>query len=210
LAPGRFITLEGGEGAGKSTLAGVLAEDLRRAGKTVVVTREPGGTPGADEIRRLLVTGGKDRWSALTETLLLAAARNDHLERVIRPALLRGDWVVCDRFIDSTWAYQVAAGGLDASAHEALARLVNPPMPDLTLVLDVDPAAGLSRARSAAAGEDRYETLGKGYHAAVRAAFLAVAAGDPGRCVVIDTSQARETVQAAARQAISSRLHVSI
>lgn len=207
---GRFITLEGGEGVGKSTLARFLAEALRAAGVTVVVTREPGGTPGADEIRKLLVTGAADRWSALTETLLLTAARNDHLERVIRPALARGDWVVCDRYTDSTHAYQVAAGGLAPEALDALTRLIDAPRPDLTLVLDIDPVAGLARARSTAAGEARYEARGGAYHAAVRAAFLAAAAAEPARCAVIDTSLPREVVQATARAVVASRLGLSL
>lgn len=203
---GRFITLEGGEGVGKSTLARALAAVLESAGQRVVTTREPGGTPGADEIRGLLVTGARDRWSALTETLLLTAARNDHLERVVRPALTRGDWVICDRFTDSTRAYQVAAGGLDGAVVDDLARAIAAPTPDLTLVLDVDPAAGLARAKSTAAGEARYEARGLAYHADVRGAFLAIAAAAPERCVVIDSTQPREAVLAAARAAVASRL----
>src|SRR5215813_4757582 len=141
--PGRFITLEGGEGAGKSTLAHGLAEALRARGRDVVVTREPGGAPGADAIRALLVSGAANRWSAAEEALLFAAARLNHLTHTILPALARGDWVVCDRYYDSTRAYQVAAGGLAPSALATLNLLIEAPAPDLTLVLDIDPDLGL-------------------------------------------------------------------
>jgi len=205
-ARGRFITLEGGEGVGKSTLASALAEALRAEGKDVVQTREPGGAPGADAIRALLVTGGADRWSPIAEALLFAAARSDHLDRTIRPALARSAWVLCDRFTDSTYAYQVAAGGLATPAFETLQRLIDAPTPDLTLVLDLDPAAGLARSRGASAGEDRFEGKGADFHARVRAAFLEIAEREPGRCVVIDASQPRLETLAAAHAAIAARL----
>ena len=147
VSRGRFITFEGGEGTGKSTQARLLAERLTGAGREVVLTREPGGSAGAEAIRALLVTGSVDRWSATTETLLMHAARRDHIERLIGPALERGAWVVCDRFADSTRAYQGAAGGAPAELIAALEReVLGDVTPDLTLVLDLPPADGLARA----------------------------------------------------------------
>lgn len=203
---GRFITVEGGEGAGKSTLIAALAAALRARGATVVQTREPGGSPGADAIRALLVRGAADRWDATTEALLFAAARADHLAHTIRPALSRGDWVLCDRYIDSTYAYQVAAGGLAASVFETLHRLIDAPTPDLTLMLDLDPAAGLARSRGGVLGEDRFEHKTAEFHGKVRAAFLDIAAREPRRCVVIDAAQSKEATFAAALAAIDERL----
>ncbi len=207
---GRFITLEGGEGVGKSTLAKALALAIEGTGQGVVTTREPGGTPGADQIRALLVTGESARWSALTETLLLTAARNDHLERVIRPALACGDWVLCDRYTDSTQAYQAAAGGVPVTAINALAALIEAPPPDLTLVLDLDPALGLSRSAGIAAGEARFEGRDAAFHARVRDAFLAIAATAPQRCVVIDAGADRAEVLRLARAAVAQRLGIAL
>lgn len=203
---GRFITLEGGEGVGKSTLAHALSEALTAQGKTIVQTREPGGSPGADAIRALLVRGDADRWDPITEALLFAAARKDHLMRTIQPALARGDWVVCDRFYDSTYAYQVAAGGLAEAAFETLQRLVDAPAPDLTLVLELDPSAGLARSRGGAIGEDRFEQKDAAFHMRVRQAFLDIAAREPSRCVVIDAGQSKDATLAAALAAIDIRL----
>ncbi|HVY87179.1 MAG TPA: dTMP kinase [Caulobacterales bacterium] len=206
MTQGRFVTLEGGEGVGKSTLARGLCEALRARGHEVVQTREPGGSPGADEIRALLVRGDAARWSAMEEALLFAAARSNHLTQTIRPALARGAWVVCDRFYDSTRAYQVAAGGLDPKALEALNALIEAPAPDLTLVLDLVSEAGLGRSRGAEAGEDRFERKDASFHARVRAAFLEIAAAEPGRCVVIDAGKSASEVLQAALDAINSRL----
>ena len=203
---GRFITLEGGEGAGKSTLARGLAEHLRAQGCEVVLTREPGGAPGADAIRALLVQGDAGRWDAMEEALLFAAARRNHLTHTIRPALARGVWVICDRYYDSTRAYQVAAGGLDPSALDTLTTLIEAPAPDLTLVLDFSPEAGLARSRGAHIGEDRFEKKGAAFHARVRAEFLAIAQREPRRCVVIDASQSADAVRAQAVQALQERL----
>jgi len=205
-ARGRFITLEGGEGAGKSTLATALADALRTEGKDVVQTREPGGAPGADAIRALLVSGAADRWSPIAEALLFAAARSDHLDRTVRPALARGAWVICDRYMDSTYAYQVAAGGLDSTAFETLHQLINAPVPDLTLVLDLDPTSGLARSRGPSTGEDRFEDKGADFHARVRAAFLELAHREPERCVVIDASRPRDETLGAALAVIAARL----
>lgn len=206
MAPGRFITLEGGDGVGKSTLAKSLATDLRKHGVEVVLTREPGGSAGGNLIRELLVRGANDAWSPLTETLLLIAARNDHLERIIRPALAAGSWVLCDRFTDSTTAYQVAGKGLAAGVAQTLAELIEAPRPDLSLILDAPPNLALRRADSAAKGEGRFETLPADFHARVREAFLAIAHAEPERCQVLDASQEAEHVAQAALDAVRQRL----
>lgn len=207
MARGRFITLEGGEGAGKSTQARALAQLLRARGKGVVETREPGGTPGAEEIRALLVNGAPGRWDAWSEALLVFAARRDHVERVIRPALARGDWVVCDRFLDSTVAYQGYARGLGAGAIEALHALVIGRLrPDLTLVFDLDPATGLARAAARRGGEGRFEAQDLAFHQRLRDGFQAIARAEPGRCALIDAGQPLEAVTAAAERALLERL----
>lgn len=206
MAQGTFITLEGGEGAGKSTLSRGLADALTAKGRAVVTTREPGGAPGADAIRALLVSGEANRWSALEEALLIAAARANHLSQTVRPALEAGSDVICDRYIDSTYAYQVAAGGLSANVLAQLNTLIDAPAPDLTFVLDLDPEAGLGRSRGAAAGEDRFEKKGEDFHAKVRAAFLDIAAREPQRCVVLDASKDAHDVLADALAALESRL----
>jgi dTMP kinase len=203
---GRFITLEGGEGTGKSTLARGLGEALRAQGRDVLLTREPGGAPGADAIRKLLVEGDAGRWSAMEEALLFAAARLNHLTHTIRPALARGAWVVCDRYYDSTRAYQVAAGGLDAEVLTALNGLIGAQRPDLTLVLDIDATAGLARSQGRHAGEDRFEKKDAGFHARVRAEFRAIAGREPKRCVLIDAAQPAAAVLAHALTAIEARL----
>jgi dTMP kinase len=206
MARGRFITLEGGEGAGKSTLTRGLAEALRAKGHEVVVTREPGGAPGADAIRKLLVSGEASRWSAMEEALLLTAARLNHLTHTIRPALARGAWVICDRYYDSTRAYQVAAGGLAPQTLDALNALIDAPAPNLTLMLDLDPARGLDRSRGAHAGEDRFEKKDAAFHTRVREEFLAIARREPPRCVVIDGGQPAHAVLAEALAAVEARL----
>jgi dTMP kinase len=206
---GRFITFEGGEGAGKSTQLRRLADRLAAAGKEVVATREPGGSPGAETIRGLLVTGAADRWSPVTETLLMYAARRDHVERVIAPALARGAWVACDRFADSTRAYQGAAGGTDPGLIAALEHhVLETTRPDLTLVIDLPPGAGLARAAGRGDAETRFESKGEAFHARLRDAFLAIAAAEPGRCVVIDGQAAPDQVEAAVWAAVTARLPV--
>lgn len=195
MARGRFITFEGGEGTGKSTQAAVLAERLRASGREVVQTREPGGSPGAEALRSLLVSGDGDRWSPLAETLLMYAARADHLDRVIRPALDRGAWVVCDRFADSTRAYQGAAGGTPEDLIETLdARVVGDDQPDLTLVFDLPVEAGLARAADRGGDEARFEGKGAAFHQRLRDAFRAIAATHPDRCALIDAEGARDAV----------------
>jgi dTMP kinase len=206
VSRGRFITLEGGEGAGKSTLLQGLRSALESRGFRIVATREPGGTPAADEIRNLLVRGEGDRWSPLSEALLFAAARNDHLERIVRPALANGAWVLCDRYVDSTWAYQVAGGGLPEQTFVTLHHLIGANTPDLTIILDVDPRAGVARSRGGEKGEARFETMDAAFHARVRDAFLSIAEREPDRCVVIDSGLPKDAVLRAALEAIESRV----
>ena len=206
MTQGRFITFEGGEGAGKSTQLRRLVARLAQ-GREVVATREPGGSPGAESIRDLLVNGAADRWSPVTETLLMYAARRDHVERVITPALSRGAWVVCDRFADSTRAYQGAAGGVDPGLISTLeAQVLGQARPDLTLVLDLPADIGLARAAGRAGGETRFESKGAAFHLRLRDAFLAIAAADPGRCHVIDAAAPVEGVGAAIWTAVQERL----
>lgn len=195
MTRGRFITLEGGEGAGKSTQIRRLAERLAQAGIEAVTTREPGGSPGAEAIRGLLVNGPADRWSATSETLLMYAARQDHVERTIAPALARGAWVVCDRFADSTRAYQGGAGGAAPELIAALEQAVLArAQPDLTLILDLPPETGLARAGARGGGEARFEAKGLAFHHRLREAYLAIARAEPGRCKVIDASQGVDAV----------------
>jgi dTMP kinase len=206
---GRFITFEGGEGAGKSTQVRVLAERLSGAGLEVVATREPGGSTGAEAIRDLLVNGEPDRWSAMSETLLMYAARRDHIERTIRPALERGAWVVSDRFADSTRAYQGAGGGAPQGLVAALETFVlEETRPDLTLVLDLPVELGLERAGLRGGGEARFEAKGHAFHQRLREAFLRIAAAEPNRCVVLDAGQPPEAVSEAVWIAVSAHLPV--
>lgn len=206
MAQGLFITLEGGEGVGKSTLARGLADALAARGRDIVLTREPGGAPGADAIRKLLVEGEAGRWSPLEEALLFAAARRNHLTHTIAPALARGAVVICDRYYDSTRAYQVAAGGLDAGVLDVLNATIAAPAPDATFVLDLDPSLGLGRSRGRELGEDRFEKKDAAFHARVRAEFRAIAAREPSRCVLIDAAQTPEAVLGAALAALEARL----
>ncbi len=210
---GKFITLEGGEGAGKSTQVPRLAAHLERAGHTVCITREPGGAPGAEAIRKLLVTGDPGRWDAEAETLLHSAARRSHLTDTIRPALARGEWVVCDRFADSTLAYQGYVGGVDKGfISEIYAEVAGDLTPDLTLILDLPPEAGLARAQARSQargeGEDRYERMGLSFHQRLRAAYLEIAANEPDRCMVVDADGDMETVAARIKSAVGDRLEI--
>lgn len=206
MASGAFISFEGGEGAGKSTQIRRLAEHLSARNLEVVLTREPGGSPGAESIRDLLVNGPVDRWSPVTETLLMYAARRDHLERVITPALARGAVVLCDRFSDSTRAYQGAGGNAPASLIAALEEhVLAGAMPDLTLIFDILPALGLERA-SVRGGAARFESKGLAFHERLRAGFLEIARREPERCVVIDASATPETVFEAVSATVTRRL----
>ena len=210
---GRFISLEGGEGAGKSTHIKRLAASLEAAGLTVVTTREPGGSSGAEAIRALLVAGEPGRWDGLTELLLLYAARRDHVNRTILPALDRGDWVIADRFADSTMAYQGYGFGIPRETVEQVHRIaIGDLRPDLTLILDIPVAAGLKRAgkRDGAEGaSNRYERMTREFHERLRRGFLDIAAREPARCVVIDAAFEPDAVAGAIREAVAARLGVT-
>ena len=211
MAEGLFITFEGGEGAGKTTQVARLAEAFRGMGRDVVVTREPGGTEKAEAIRALLVRGETDALSAVAEALLNYAARDDHLRRVIRPALEAGKVVLCDRFMDSTRAYQAYAGGCPVSLVDALeAEVVGPTRPDLTFILDLPEEAGLARAAArhgaeGAGAEDRFERFGADYHAALRRAWQRIARENPDRCVLIDAAGPEEVVAGHIGRALRER-----
>jgi len=203
---GRFITLEGGEGAGKSTQAKLLAEALTARGVPVLQTREPGGAPGAEVLRELLL-GGRLDWSAPAETLLHFAARAEHVERTIRPALEAGLWVVCDRFYDSTMAYQGYGLGADREMIAALTRLVGV-HPDLTIVLDVSEAVAVERQLRRGMDADRYERLDAFFHSRVREGFREIARAAPERCAVVSADETVEAVQEAMMQAVSRVLAI--
>ena len=204
MTTGRFLSFEGIDGSGKSTQARRLADHLRARACPVLLTREPGGSPGAEEIRRLVLTGAPGRWSAETELLLFTAARRDHMERLIAPALERGDWVITDRFADSTRVYQGATRGDLRARVEALHTLMIGRDPDLTLIIDMDPEAALMRTRAAdrAGAEDRFESFGLDFQRALRAGFLEVAATHPDRCRVIDGTGSPDAVAARVLAAI--------
>lgn len=205
---GRFITIEGGEGAGKSTQIQVVKDYLLTRGNDVVATREPGGTSEGQEIRNLLVSGDKDKWSPLSETLLILADRAAHLERVIRPALAEGKYVVCDRFFDSTKAYQGVAGGLGLDViHNLQQPVLGTTLPDVTFLLDIDPEKGLRRAQ-VRGGELRFESKTLAYHRTLRNAFLDFAAQEPDRIFVIDADRDVEAVSADILAVLDERLNV--
>jgi len=206
---GRFITLEGGEGAGKSTQAGRLAGRLRALAIGVVVTREPGGSAGADIMRHVLLSGAAKPFGPVAETLLFAAARDDHVRATIAPALARGNWVVCDRFIDSTRVYQGTLGEVDPKVIRGLERLmVSDTMPDLTLILDLPPETGLARAalRRGGAPADRFETEAIDFHTRLRQAFRDIAAAEPQRCVLIDADRPEDKVAEEIWSIVNARL----
>ena len=210
---GRFITFEGGEGVGKSTQVRLLAAHLIATGCSVVTTREPGGSPFAERIRDVLLEPGKPQGTALAEALLFSAARADHLEATIRPALARGAWVLSDRFMDSTRAYQGAGGSLSDGEIDALeALVVGPTRPDLTVILDLEARGGLTRANlrqaaTQAAGSDRdpFEARDLAFHDRLRQGFLAIAAREPNRCAVVDASQSADIVAASIRELVVRR-----
>jgi dTMP kinase len=182
----RFITFEGIDGSGKSTQARLLADALRAGGTDVVLTREPGGSPGAEEIRNLLLTGDTDRWSAMTEILLFTAARRDHLEKTVLPALDAGKIVISDRFADSTRVYQGATRGDLRPTVDALHKLTIGREPDMTFIIDMDPAIALRRGLARSSGEDRFEDMGLSFQETLRHGFLTLARDNANRCVVID------------------------
>ena len=207
VSQGRFITFEGGEGAGKSTQVARLVERLRARDLEVVHTREPGGSPGAEEIRAIALNGDAGRWSPTTETLLMFAARSDHLERTIRPALDAGRWVVCDRFSDSSRAYHGAGGGASAGFIEALdAAIVGSTQPELTLIFDLPVDVGLERAFGRGLFETRFESKGLEFHERLRRRFLEIAEENSHRCVVIDAVGDEEAVAGRVWAAVEERL----
>lgn len=206
---GRLITFEGGEGAGKSTQIERLAAALRAADLDPLVTREPGGTPGAEQIRQLLVQGPPERWLPLSEALLLLAARYDHVVRRIAPALADGRWVLCDRFMDSTRVYQGVAGAVGEAVIERLhASVLGDLRPDLTVILDVPVATGLGR--QGTPGRQRYERMTKAFHERVREGFLALARAEPERCVVVDAARPVGVVADDVRALVAGRFGVDL
>jgi dTMP kinase len=204
MSVGRFITLEGTEGAGKSSLTARLRQHLEKRGVEVLCTREPGGTPFAERIRTLLLERGSEPISASAETLLMFAARSVHLENLIRPALQRGCWVLCDRFTDATYAYQGGGRGVSLALIDALALAVHPDFaPDRTLLLDLPIEIGLTRARSRGAPVDRFEAETQSFFERVRASYRERAARDPVRIRLLDASASRDQVLAAALAAVA-------
>ncbi len=204
----KFITFEGGEGAGKSTQATILANRLARAGLRVFTTREPGGSPAAEEIREALLSGQVEQFGPLAEAVLFSVARQDHIDNAISQALSEGKWVVCDRFLDSTRAYQGASGGVPRPIISALERLtVRGLMPDLTLILDIPANDGLARvAQRGAAEPDRFEGQDLAMHERVRRAFLEIAEEEPDRCIVIDAHQPEAMVAEDIWETVADRL----
>ena len=211
LRPGKFITLEGGEGGGKSTQISRLKQALENAGLTVIATREPGGTPAGERIRTLLVEGEPGSLSPISEALLNFAQRAEHLERVIKPALARGAWVISDRFADSTMAYQGYGHRLGRKPVEALYKLVCGSFrPHLTLILDVPVELGLERAASRRGNETRYERMDVTFHQRLRKGFLDIARREKKRCVLVDASEPIEAVTTAVLAAVTRRLKIRL
>jgi dTMP kinase len=207
MAPGLFITFEGGEGSGKSTQIARLEDRLRGQGLDVLHTREPGGSPQAEAIRAEIVTGDAHRWSPIAETLLINAARDSHLRETIRPALERGTIVLCDRFMDSTRAYQGIAGGVDLGLIAQLEKLVvGKTRPKLTVILDLDPDLGLARAKST---ENRFEQKGRDFHLQLRLAYHEIARAEPERCKIISALGSPDDVSAAVWKLVQPLLHRS-
>ena len=203
---GKLITFEGGEGAGKSTQVARLAAHLRATGIEPVLTREPGGNPGAEEIRGLLVQGSPGRWTPTTEALLHYAARSEHLAKTVRPALSLGRWVISDRFADSTLAYQGYGHGLGRAAIEPHRLVVGDLAPDLTLIFDIPVPEGLKRAAARAGKDNRYERMDASFHERLRQGFLEIARLEPGRCVVIDAAKEVDEVAAQVWATVKTRL----
>lgn len=203
MAKGVFITFEGGEGAGKSTQAERLKARLEETGKKVVLTHEPGGSEGAEAIRKLLVEGETHRWDPLTEVLLFSAARRDHVQKIIKPALAKGQWVISDRFYDSTTAYQGYGQGVKLSTIDQLRRkAINRLKPDLTLLLDMPVEAGLARA----AQNQRYERMSRDFHEKLRTGFLELASAEPERFKTINAAAPVETVESSVWEAVKKLL----
>lgn len=209
LTRGFFITLEGGEGSGKSTQGRRLAEFLRARGEPVILTREPGGTPQGEALRALLVSGEPQAWSPASEAMLMSAAREAHVRTVIAPALARGETVISDRFMDSTRVYQGHAGGVPQDVVAALEQAaIGNTVPDLTLIFDIAAGEGLARAsRRGTVNEDRFERKGAAFHEKLREGFLAIASNEPRRCRVINAAQPVDDVFADVVKAVEARRH---
>ncbi len=204
---GRLITFEGGEGAGKSTQVSILVERLRNAGRHAIATREPGGSPAAEDIRETLLSGKVKQFGPFAEALLFSIARQDHIDTVISDALARGQWVVCDRFLNSTRAYQGATGGVPAPVISALERLtLHGVMPNLTIVLDIPVEEGLARMARRRGAPDRFESQDISQHERIRKAFLDIAEEESGRCVVIDARKPEALVAEDVWEAVAERL----
>ncbi len=212
MGKGHFITLEGGEGAGKSTLARALSERLDAAGLTARTTREPGGSPKAEAIREMILAGQARDYGSFAEALLFSAARIDHIDSLIRPALDRGEWVICDRFIDSTRVYQGVLGKLDKAVLAELEVVtISGLMPELTLILDLDPEVGLARAakrRRPGEAIDRFEGETLAFHRNLRQAYLDIASAEPQRCAVLDATLPPEALAEAAWHILRARLPI--
>lgn len=208
----RFITLEGGEGAGKSTQVKLLAKAFEAAGIATCITREPGGSVGGEAIRSLVVSGATDRWNATTESLLFMAARVDHMEAKIKPALASGEWVLCDRFYDSTYVYQGISKNVGTAWLDQLyALLLGNSGPDVTLLLDIDPEVGLGRAdKRGNVAESRFEQMGLEYHQSLRAGFLGLAQAHPSRIHLINAAKKPEQVHAAIIEKLNARFGLAL
>lgn len=204
---GRFITFEGGEGTGKSTQAAMLADRLETFGLGVVLTREPGGSPGAEAIRHVVLSGAAKPLGVHAEAILFAAARDDHVRQVIRPALDAGHWVICDRFADSTRIYQGSLGNVDARLISGLERIsVGDTKPDLTIILDLSPETGLARASRRSGKADRFESEALDFHTKLREAYRELAEREPDRCVLVDASRDSRGVAEAVWAIVDQRL----
>ena len=209
MARGQFISLEGGEGAGKSTQSQLLCRRLESYGIETLATREPGGSPGAEEIRVLLVSGKTERWDPLTEALLHNAARHDHVQRTILPALRRGVWVITDRFLDSTLAYQGYGQGVELDELSRMGNLAaGAAMPDLTLILDLPVDDGFARAERRSDDVSRYEQMDRAMHERLRQGFLSIAEADAARCRVIDAAPGADSVHDAVWKAVQARFDI--
>jgi len=211
MSDAKFITFEGGEGGGKSTQVKLLARSLENAGLNAVLTREPGGAPEAEEIRNLLVSGAVERWQPMSEVFLHYAARIEHVTRTVKPALAQGNWVISDRFADSTMAYQGYGHNLNRDDLKRLYRLaLGDFRPGLTLILDLPVEAGLARAGQRGDSEDRYERMGNGFHQRLRDGFLEIAKADPARCRIIDASDSVDGVHEQIISQVNSRFGLSL
>lgn len=208
-SPGFFITFEGGEGSGKTTQIQRLAESLAQiiSAGSLVITREPGGVPAAESIRDLLVNGDTEKWQPLTEAFLMSAARHEHVEQIIRPALMQNKLVISDRFTDSTIIYQGVVGGVASQHIDTMNKIsCGDIAPDLTIILDMDSQTGLARAGSRGVGEDRFEAKGPAFHEKVRAGFIDLAHTDTERCVIIDASRSADAIADDVLQLVLARL----